>query len=188
MNSVYNILSQSPIEMASDRGRVLQMFVRQPTPFIAQNLERVLPDWNLPIAWVVLVLQEARFPLEDTSSHVEREKDRLREKFMRFGFQVAFDLRDRGWLTDLIDPRTGYPLLSRPGEIRHDDAAVVRTMLDFPVKTNRCRVLIHPDWGTAIYPATLITSATPDAIGPLLESVARQHGWHDLAKVGDLSS
>jgi hypothetical protein len=97
------------------------MSVHRPSPFIAQNLGRVLPDWNLPVLWVVIVLQRSRYELVESTPQVEREKERLREKFMRFGFDVAFHLRDRGFLSNLIDPRTGYPLLSRPGEIPHDD-------------------------------------------------------------------
>jgi hypothetical protein len=125
----------------------------------------------------VIVLQQSQYELVERTPPVEREKERLREKFMRFGFDVAFNLRDRGFLSNLIDPRTGYPLLSPPGEIPHDDTAVVKALLGFPIIRNRCRVLEHPLWGTAVYPSTLLTSAPPKIIKPLLKSIALQQGW-----------
>ncbi|MDP8962409.1 MAG: methylmalonic aciduria and homocystinuria type D protein [Cyanobacteriota bacterium] len=158
------------------------MSVHRPSPFIVQNLERVLPDWNVPVLWVAIILQQSRYELVECTPEVEREKERLREKFMRFGFDVAFNLRDRGFLSNLIDPRTGYPLLSRPGEIPHDDTAVVKALLGFPIIRNRCRVLEHPLWGKAVYPSTLLTSAPPKVIKPLLKSVAPLHGWKKLKK------
>lgn len=103
---------------------------------------------------------------------------------MRFGCHVAFNLRDRGFLTDLIDPRTGYPLLSHPGEIPHDDTAVVKALLGFPVIHNSCRVLVHPSWGMAVYPSVLITSAFPTMLKPVLKSVATVHGWKQAKKGG----
>jgi hypothetical protein len=160
-------------------GQAVEMSVHRPSPFIAQNLGRVLPDWKLPVLWVVIVLQRSRYELVESTPQVEREKERLREKFMRFGFDVAFHLRDRGFLSNLIDPRTGYPLLSRPGEIPHDDTAVVNALLGFPVIRNRCRVLEHPIWGKAVYPSTLFTSAPPKVIKPVLKSVGTQHGWKE---------
>jgi hypothetical protein len=86
-------------------------------------------------------------------------------------------LRDRGFLADLIDPRTGYPQLSRPGEIPHDDTAVVKALLGLPVIHNSCSVLEHPTWGSAVYPGILMSSASPQVIKPVLKRVAAQHGW-----------
>lgn len=154
------------------------MSVHPPSLFIANNLERVLPDWNLPVLWVIIVLQQSRYEMVEITPEVEQEKERLREKFMRFGFDFAFNLRDRNYPTNLIDPRTGYPILSRPGEIPHDDTAVVKALLGLPVIHNNCRVLEHPRWGKAVYPSTLLTSAPPKIIKPTLKSIAAAHGWH----------
>ena len=171
----------SPIQLVTETGSAVQMSVHQPSLFIAQNLERVFSDWVLPVTpcRVIVVLQQSRYPLADTAPHIEREKDRLREKFMGFGSDILRYLRDRGFLTDLIDPRTGYPQLSRPGEIPHDDTAVVKALLGFPVIHNGCSVLEHPSWGSAVYPGILISSASPQVIKPVLRRVAAQHGWKE---------
>lgn len=169
----------SPIQLVTETGQAVQMSVHQPSLFIAQNLERVFPDWVLPVTTcrVVVVLQQSRYPLAGTAPHIEREKDRLREKFIGFGSDIVRHLRDRGFLTDLIDPRTGYPLLSRPGQIPHDDTSVVKALLGFSVIRTSCRVLQHPKWGTAVYPSTMMSSASPTIIKPVLKQMAAQHGW-----------
>lgn len=166
--------------LVTETGQGVQMSIHCPSSFVVQNLERVLPGWDLPVLWVVLILQQARCELVESTPEVEREKERLRETFMRFGFEVAFTLRDRGFSSNLIDPRTGYPLLSRPGEIPHDDTAVVKALLGFPVIRNRCCVLEHPLWGKAVYPSTLLTCAPPEIIKPTLKHVGAQQGWQEL--------
>ncbi len=166
--------------LITQTGQMVQMSVHRPSSFVVQNLERVLPGWNLPVLWVVIVLQQARYELVETTPEIEREKQRLREQFMRFGFEVVFNLRDRGFLSNLIDPRTGYPLLSRPGEIPHDDTAAVKALLGLPVIRNRCCVLEHPLWGKAVYPSTLLTCAPPKLIKPVLKRVGVQQGWKEL--------
>lgn len=173
----------SPIQLATETGQAVQISVHQrPSSFMAQNLERVFPDWVLPVTTcrVVVVLQQSRYPLADTAPHIEREKDRLRERLISFGCDVARALQKRGVLADLIDPRTGYPLLSRLGEIPHDDTAVVNALLGFPVTTDKCSVLTHPSWGTAVYPGILMSSASPSVIKPVLKKVAARQGWTAL--------
>jgi hypothetical protein len=114
------------------------------------------------------------------TAETEREKEQLREKFMRFGCDVAFNLRDRGYVTDLIDPRTGYPLLSHPGAITHDDTAVAKALLDYPVVKNQCCVLVHPQWGAAVYPSILLSAAPPEIITSVIKAIAALHGWKEI--------
>lgn len=166
-----------PINLVTETGQIVQISIHLPSQFIVQNLERVIPDWNLPVLWVVIVLQQSRYELVETTPHVEKEKEQLREKFIRFGLEVAFKLRDRGFLTDLIDPRTGYPLLSHPGQIPHDDTAVVKALLGLPMIHNSCRTLEHHEWGTAVYPSIMLSSASPTIIKSILKRVATLHGW-----------
>src|SRR4028119_1340411 len=96
---------QSPIaycnalHLVTDTGQAVEISAHRPSLFITENLERVLPGWNLPVFWVVIVLQQARYELVTATSQVEQEKERLREQFMRFGFDVVFNLRDRGFLS-----------------------------------------------------------------------------------------
>ncbi|MGB3650344.1 MAG: methylmalonic aciduria and homocystinuria type D protein [Rivularia sp. (in: cyanobacteria)] len=168
------------INLVSHKGEEIQISVHSPTRYICNNCERILPDWknNLEMS-VAIVLQQSQFPLVESSPRIETEKQRLRFIFMKFACDVAFDLRDKNYLADLIDPRTGYPLLSRPGQIPHDDTAVVKALLKYPIICNDCRVLIHPKWGTAVYPSILISAAPKIIIAQTIQSIATLHGWEE---------
>jgi hypothetical protein len=148
----------------------LQLSIHPPSPFVSQNLKRILPDWNSPWMWVVVVvLQRSRFPLTDTAPDIDREKERLRERFIGFGLGVAIELGQRGFLTEIIDPRTGYPVFSTPGEMTHDDVAAVKTLLGFPIREGNCAVIEHPAWETAVYPSILLFAASASAINLTLK-------------------
>ncbi|AFZ26133.1 hypothetical protein Cylst_4023 [Cylindrospermum stagnale PCC 7417] len=179
---VYISEQACPINLVGKMGQAVQISIHNPSQYICANCEQILPDWQQQqFLWVVVVLQQAQYPLEEKTAQAEIEKERLREKFMRFGCDLAFNLRDRGYLTDLIDPRTGYPLLSHPGAVPHDDTAVVKALLDYPVIKNKCCVLVHPDWGTAVYPSVLISEAPPDIIQSVTKGIAPMHGWTEFS-------
>ncbi|MGB3636526.1 MAG: methylmalonic aciduria and homocystinuria type D protein [Rivularia sp. (in: cyanobacteria)] len=175
---IFSFKKDYKINLVSERGEEIQISIHSPTRYIRENCQRILPDWDNKLEMsVAIVLQQSKFALTETSPGIEAEKQRLRAQFMRFACDVAFDLRDKQYLTDLIDPRTGYPLLSRPGQIPHDDTAVVKTLLKYPMICNKCRVLIHPKWGTAVYPSILISAAPRIIIARTIQSNAILHGW-----------
>jgi hypothetical protein len=166
--------------LVGDESQAVEIGISSPSEYLCAHRERILPDWrNQPNMLVVVVLQRSRFELVDDNSVISSEKQRLREKFMRFGLDVAFNLRDCGYLTDLIDPRTGYPLLSHPGQIPHDDTAAVKALLGYPILKNQCRVLVHPQWGTAVYPSILVSTAPPIMIEWAIRTIGNLHGWYD---------
>ena len=179
---VYSSEQSCPINLVGKTGQAIQISIHSPSQYICANCERILPDWKQQsFFWVAIVLQQSQYPLDKSTAAIEAEKERLREKFMRFGFDLAFNLRDRNYLTDLIDPRTGYPLLSHPGSVPHDDTAVVKALLNYPVIKNKCRVLVHPNWGTAVYPSITISEAPPIMIERVIKSIAPMHGWQETS-------
>jgi hypothetical protein len=170
-----------PINLVGKTGQAVQISLHTPSQYICANCQRILPDWQQQdFLWVVVVLQQSRYPLIEITAVSEKEKERLREKFIRFGCDITFNLRDRGYLTDLIDPRTGYPLLSHPGPVPHDDTAVAKALLNYPVVKNQCCVLVHPLWGTAVYPSILISAAPPSVIESVTKNIAPLHGWSQV--------
>lgn len=176
-------LTASPsLEFAIDLQQAVQIYIRRPSPYMNKNLVRVLPEWKLPTAWVVIVLQRSRVDLTENSPPVAQEKDRLREQFISFGFKGVLKLRDRGFKAELFDPKSGYPLLSSRGDKSHDDVAAVSTLLGFPITVGNCSYITHPQWGTAVYPGILMASGTPDAIATALRQVALCQGWQARQK------
>jgi hypothetical protein len=178
---IFSFKKDYKINLVSERKEEIQISIHSPTRYIRENCQRILPDWNNLLGMsVAIVLQQSEFALTESSPRIEAEKQRLRFIFMKFACDVAFDLRDKQYLADLIDPRTGYPLLSRPGEIPHDDTAVVKTLLKYPMICNKCRVLIHPKWGTAVYPSILISAAPRILIAQTIQNNATLHGWEEV--------
>lgn len=174
----------SPINLVGGTGQAVEISIHSPSQYVCANRQQIFPDWPHQLSlWVVIVLQQSHHPLLKSNAAIEKEKEALRARFMRFGCDLAFKLRDNGYLTDLIDPKTGYPLLSRPGAIPHNDTAVVKALLKYPVMENKCRVLIHPTWGAAIYPSVMISAAPPDVLASYIKKIARHHGWYESAKV-----
>lgn len=177
-SNVYTSEQGFPINLVGKMGQAVQISIHSPSDYICANRERILPGWkNQASLWVVIVLQRSRYQLVEVTNKIEKEKERLRERFMTFGSDVVFNLRDRGYLTDIIDPRTGYPLFSPPGQIPHDDTAVVKALLNYPMLKNKCRVLIHPNWGMAVYPSILISEAPPNIIELATKNIAPMHDW-----------
>ncbi|MBS0016837.1 MAG: methylmalonic aciduria and homocystinuria type D protein [Arthrospira sp. SH-MAG29] len=146
------------------KARSPNISIHPPTAFVAANLRRILPDWNSDDVWIVIFLQRSQLPLTTTNDIIEQEKNRLCDRFLEFAQPVAQQLNSQGWMTDIIYPPTGYPLLSKPGEIHHSDALTVATSLNLPLQKGPCTMVIHPQWGTAVYPSVLISSAPPDEI------------------------
>jgi Methylmalonic aciduria and homocystinuria type D protein len=180
-SSVYTSEQNYPINLVGKMGQAVQISIHNPSQYICANCEQILPDWKQQqFLWVIVVLQQSRYQLEEKTAQIEIEKERLREKFMRFGCDLAFNLRDRCYLTDLIDPRTGYPLLSHPGPVPHDDTAVAKALLDYSVIKNECCVLVHPQWGTAVYPSVLLSEAPPEMIELVTRAIAPLHGWKEV--------
>lgn len=171
MSKILSILTEN---FPTDGDRPTQISIHPPTPFLRDNLTRILPEWNADEIRVVIVLQRSRFPLVESTPEIEAEKNRLRDRFLNLAFDVASELNLRGWMTDIIDPKTGYPMLSQPGELHHSDATAVATLLNFPLRRGLCSTAVHPDWGSAVYPGVFMSAAPRDRIAEVISAVQNQ--------------
>ena len=150
----------------------MQYSVHRPSQFISNHVDSLLPTWSRPVASVLVVLQQCPCDLLERTSTTENQKQQLRQQFLQFGRQVAGRLQHLGHLADLFDPSTGFPLLSQPGQLWLDDVAVVRACLGYPsTRACGCSVLLHPVWGNAVYPSTLVSSAEPDLMSQIVTAV-----------------
>ena len=143
----------------------MQYSVHDPSPFICTNLDKLLPTWSVPVRSVLIVLQPCTCNLLERTPLAEQQKFELRQKFLQFGYDVAAKLQQLGHLVDVFDPRTGLPLLSQAGPSKLDDVAVVRSCLGYPSSSSHgCSVVVHPTWGSSVYPSTLVSSAPPQTV------------------------
>ncbi len=167
----------------------MQYSVHAPNPFICKNLSRLLPDWSSPVRSVLVVLQPCQMELMQVTPETDAQKQQLRQRFLDFGLAIVQNLRRAGHLADLFDPRTGHPFLSQAGTLRLDDVAVVRSILGYSTtRFGNCCGILHPQWGSAVYPSILISSAESSQVesaicevGGLLET------HHSLSGCGSLT-
>lgn len=157
----------------------IQICVAPPHQFFVEH-QQLLLDWDLPVSYSILVLQQSSISLKAISDRTNLEKDCLRAQFLRFGCSLIFSLQDLDYQSDLFDPRTGYPLLAPQG-IPCDDNAVAKAILNYKiVREGSCSLLIHPVWQYRVYPSTIVTSAPQNAIESCIKEIAGDRGWHPL--------
>ncbi len=148
--------------------------VHRPSRYICTHTDGLLPGWSHPVSSVLVVLQPCNTDLRQKTPVTEAQKQLLREAFLEFGYPIAMKLQHLGHLAEIFDPRTGLPLFSQPGHLHLDDVAVARACLGYQtINSYGCSIIVHPLWGSAVYPSTLLSSATPD----LVESVV---SWSHL--------
>jgi len=148
----------------------MQWSVHHPSDFLCRYSGQLLPTWTRPIASVLIVLQPSQFELLERTAQVEAQKNHLRQQFLHFGDRIAGNLKALGHLAEIFDPRTGLPLLSEPGTLVMDDVATVQACLGYEISDRcGCWVILHPTWGCAVYPSTLVSSATPEVLQPVCQ-------------------
>ncbi len=151
---------------------IIQISIHPPSPYVTTHLRDLLPSWQGETISVILVLQQAQISLMEVSFEVEQEKARLWDNLIRFSEKLADKLEDQGYFTDYFDPATGYPRRSRSGILSHNDVAAVHHALGYNLHRGKCTSLIHPLWGTAVYPGVVISAAPVEVIHQTLNHLS----------------
>lgn len=153
----------------------MQCTVHTPNAYLCTHQTALLPDWQQPIASVLIVLQPCPVSLFDRTTETEIYKDLLRQRFLQFGSAIARPLQQQFDRATLFDPRTGLPIDATPGTLRLHDVAVVRSLLGYDtLDCGGCLTIVHPHWRGAVYPATLLSSAPPAAVEQVMQQVLDQ--------------
>lgn len=120
---------------------------------------------------VIPTAQEARHDLVKVGTEIEEEKDRLLEVFMTFARGVCEHLRGKGHWADYIDPCSGLPMMTEGCNKVYSEVDGFQVMLQYKtMNCGCCKVLLHPTWGSGVYPATMFTTAPKEA---LAEAIAK---------------
>ncbi|MBD2076748.1 methylmalonic aciduria and homocystinuria type D protein [Phormidium sp. FACHB-592] len=150
----------------------MQYSVHPPSRFLVSHQAKLLPDWSCPARSMLIVLQPCNCDLLERTLITEAQKRELRRQFFQFGYAIAAQIKRLGYTVAIFDPRTGLPLLSRPGALRLDDVAIVRAALGYQsIHSHGCAVVIHPLWGGAVYPSTLVSSIEPVLLEQILTRI-----------------
>ncbi|CAN0407137.1 unnamed protein product, partial [Ectocarpus fasciculatus] len=133
------------------------------------ELNHVFPDKGPSMLRAVATMQHANMELARWGEDVEAEKDALLEKFLAFSAAVSEYLIREGHWADYIDPCSGLPMVNHSNNV-YSEVDGMQTLLGYSVQNaGFCKILLHPTWGSAVFPATLFTNAS---LGVITESLA----------------
>mmetsp|Transcript_21586 Transcript_21586/g.27815 ORF Transcript_21586/g.27815 Transcript_21586/m.27815 type:complete len:208 (+) Transcript_21586:56-679(+) len=114
--------------------------------------------------------QRSREDLVKIGDHIEFEKDRLLNVFMQFGASLCEKLRSYGFWADYIDPCSGLPMLTRHCNKVYSEVDGMEVLLGYRAyNAGFCKILLHPKWGSAVYPATIFAFAPSNLVQKILE-------------------
>mmetsp|Transcript_25925 Transcript_25925/g.57610 ORF Transcript_25925/g.57610 Transcript_25925/m.57610 type:complete len:226 (+) Transcript_25925:229-906(+) len=113
--------------------------------------------------------QRAREDLVAVGDHIEAEKDRLLNVFMEFGGDISQKLRSKGYWADYIDPCSGLPMLTLNCNKVYSEVDGMECLLNYRAyNAGFCKILTHPKWGSAVYPATIFAYCPVDVAKDVL--------------------
>ncbi len=143
----------------------LQYSIHRPSLFMRQHQADLLPDWSVPIAALLILLQPCPVSLRHKNPAAEYHKQQLRDRFFKLSQPLVAALLAEGAATTIFDPITGQPDQSRPGQLKLDDAAVVRAVLGYPlISQGSCHLVEHPIWGCNVFPSVLVSAASTETL------------------------
>ncbi|VEU38655.1 unnamed protein product [Pseudo-nitzschia multistriata] len=115
--------------------------------------------------------QHARHDLVAIGDHIEAEKDRLLNCFLEFGEEVCSKIQQAGYWADYIDPCSGLPMLTKNCNKVYSEVDGMECLLNYRAyNAGFCKVLTHPRWGSAVYPATIFCYAPRDVVAQILNA------------------
>eukprot|EP00878_Enallax_costatus_P008273 GHUV01008649.1.p1 GENE.GHUV01008649.1~~GHUV01008649.1.p1 ORF type:complete len:175 (+),score=26.50 GHUV01008649.1:208-732(+) len=127
---------------------------------MAREIQHVFPDLNLADMLIVPTCQQADYDLVRTGEKIDVEKDRLLERFMAWSQCICSKLQAQGYWCDYIDPCSGLPMIQQGTNNVYPEVEGLSVLLGFKTQNaGCCKIVLHPRWGSAVYPATLFTKA-----------------------------
>lgn len=138
----------------------MECYLSAPTPFMAAHWSEILPDWTHPPQAIAICLLRAKVPLDLDGKPQRQEKDRLLHQFLTWGKDLRQQALPAPHCLAIISPQDGKPVCAQAGSIHIDLVATVHQCLGFPFvrSPQGCKLLLHPDWRSAVYPGLVITT------------------------------
>ena len=168
--------------MALEVMEDMEYSIHPPSPFIECSWQALLPDWSDPVLSVLILLQRSPVILCQPTVEAEAMKQQLRKRSLQRLRPLIQTLHHQTYQAALFDPRTGLPFCSTGHgcpdgspdshytSLPLNDVAVVHAALGYARQQHgQCYCIIHPVWGTSVYPTIVLTSATPAILHKLAQ-------------------
>lgn len=95
-------------------------------------------------------------------------------QFISFGKHLCEQIRLKGYWADYIDPCSGLPMISLNCNKVYSEVDGMECLLNYKsYNAGFCKILTHPKWGSAVYPATIFAHAPVNVVKNLIESLSR---------------
>jgi len=122
-----------------------------------------------PEAIVILpTIQHTVLDILAVTSETAKEKDDCLERFVAFAQRFCSEVSARGFWADFCDPCSGLPTFTSSNTV-YAEIQALEKLRRFPTtNAGGCRVAMHPRWGSAMYPASMFTSAPVAVIEEVL--------------------
>ena len=115
--------------------------------------------------------------LVQTGENVDVEKDFCLERFIDFAKRVTDELRAKGYWCDYIDPCSGLSMINRDSQHIYGEVDALVTLLNYEcTNVGCCKIVMHPKWGSSVYPASLFAIAPEDEVRDALRIAAEKMG------------
>ena len=90
---------------------------------------------------------------------------------MTLGKQISERIRNEGYWADYIDPCSGLPMLSQNSTKVYSEVDGMECLLNYRTyNAGFCKILTHPKWGSAVYPATIFAYCPIDVAKRIIQS------------------
>lgn len=134
------------------------------------EVDAVWPGLSTDALLVVPVCQRSSVDLVGIGPHVEADKDKLLERFTAFAVAATSALEANGFWADYVDPCSGLPMRHREGGGAYGEVQALVTLRGFATaNAGCCTIVLHPRWGSSVYPASLVTTAPVERLEKALD-------------------
>ena len=150
-------------------GNLFEISIHRPNASLRREvdifLKAVIASGSLGNTGNVLIIatcQRAKVDLLQWNEDSAVEKDRLLRTFQALAQDLCEYLKRSGYWADFADPASGL-LSNSPGHIIWPEVQVLERLRGYKLsRAGPCHILLHPVWGSRMYPATIFTNA-PEA-------------------------
>lgn len=154
--------------------------------------ESTIPKYNdcNDDEWEVFAIptnQRALHDLVKVGEEIEDEKDRLLNTFLNFSQMLHRIMQSpthtneqqqvQQYWCDYIDPCSGLPMVttSQSNKVYSEVDGMTCCLQYKCYNAGYCKILIHPEYGSSVYPATIFTYAPRSYIISLFQSILSIH-------------
>mmetsp|Transcript_8220 Transcript_8220/g.13285 ORF Transcript_8220/g.13285 Transcript_8220/m.13285 type:complete len:270 (-) Transcript_8220:1164-1973(-) len=120
---------------------------------------------------LILTIQQTKLDVLKLGPDTALEKDQCLERFLDFANDLCKDISSMGFWVDYCDPCSGLPMLSTGNTVFSEVQGLEKLRKFQTTSAGACRVAIHPEWGSKMYPASLVTNAPDEVLSEILSKV-----------------